>query len=130
MKLVIIRHADPDYENDSLTEEGIKEAEALKERIKKMNVSYCYCSPLGRAQETCFRAMEGSNVEVESKLWLREFEGKAFHGTYGIARAWDHKPNHCMVNEANFDKDAWANEPDMLAKEDYQWVVTNLESLL
>ena len=35
MRLVFVRHAEPDYENDSLTEKGFREAEILKERLKR-----------------------------------------------------------------------------------------------
>ena len=52
MKLVIIRHADPDYEKDSLTEKGWREAELLSERISKMEVTDFYVSPYGRAKDT------------------------------------------------------------------------------
>ena len=34
MKLLFIRHGDPDYTIDSLTEKGWKEAEFLSEKIK------------------------------------------------------------------------------------------------
>ena len=36
MKLIIIRHGDPDYEHDTLTEKGIREAKLLSERISKL----------------------------------------------------------------------------------------------
>lgn len=36
MKLVIVRHADPDYSIDSLTPTGWKEAELLSERLVKL----------------------------------------------------------------------------------------------
>ena len=34
MKILIVRHADPDYERDSLTPQGEIEAELLSERLK------------------------------------------------------------------------------------------------
>ena len=49
MNLVIIRHGDPDYEHDTLTERGWKEADILSTRIEKINVKDFYVSPLGRA---------------------------------------------------------------------------------
>ena len=52
MKLLIIRHGDPDYSIDSLTEKGWKEAELLKKRLLKLDISAFYVSPLGRAQAT------------------------------------------------------------------------------
>ena len=36
MKLVIVRHGDPDYTIDSLTEKGWKEAGYLAERLEKL----------------------------------------------------------------------------------------------
>ena len=50
MRLLIIRHGDPDYEQDSLTPKGWCEAELLSERISKMNIKDFYVSPLGRAK--------------------------------------------------------------------------------
>ena len=35
MKILIIRHGDPDYEHDSLTETGWTEASLLAERLYK-----------------------------------------------------------------------------------------------
>ena len=48
MKLVIVRHGDPDYSIDALTEKGWKEVEYLSERLAKLDVKEFYVSPLGR----------------------------------------------------------------------------------
>ena len=37
MRLIIVRHADPDYEKDSLTPVGWREAELAAKRIKKID---------------------------------------------------------------------------------------------
>lgn len=52
MKLVIVRHADPDYSIDSLTPTGWKEAELLSNRLVRMHADAYYVSPLGRANDT------------------------------------------------------------------------------
>ena len=52
MRIVIVRHGDPNYELDTLTETGWKEARLVAERIAKMDVKDFYVSPLGRAQDT------------------------------------------------------------------------------
>lgn len=49
MKILLIRHGDPDYTIDSLTKKGWKEAEYLSERLEKLDVKEFYVSPLGRA---------------------------------------------------------------------------------
>ena len=52
MKLVIIRHGEPDYEIDGLTEKGKVEADLLAERLAGFHMDENYVSPLGRARET------------------------------------------------------------------------------
>ena len=48
MKLIFIRHAEPDYSIDSLTEKGFYEAQLLAKRTAGWRVTDFYCSPLGR----------------------------------------------------------------------------------
>ena len=43
MKLLFIRHGDPDYTIDSLTEKGWKEAEFLSEKIAALDVRVFLC---------------------------------------------------------------------------------------
>ena len=46
MKLLLIRHGDPDYAIDGLTETGRREAALLAERIAPMEISEYYVSEL------------------------------------------------------------------------------------
>ena len=73
MRIIIIRHGDPDYINDSLTEKGVREAELLAKRLSKEKIDYVYCSPLGRAKKTCEIAIKEKNIKAEEIPWLREF---------------------------------------------------------
>ena len=74
MELFIIRHGDPDYARDSLTEKGVREAKLLSERMEKENIDYFYCSPLGRAQKTASYTMEKyPDKEMPTLEWAREF---------------------------------------------------------
>ena len=75
MKIMIIRHGDPDYETDSLTEKGIREAEALHDFLKDKKYDAAYCSPLGRAQQTARIAL-GKDAKITTLDWLREFDAK------------------------------------------------------
>ncbi len=65
MKLILIRHGEPDYSIDSLTEKGWKEADLLSERISKLSVSAFYCSPLGRAKDTAKATIQALHAEAE-----------------------------------------------------------------
>ena len=52
MRLMIVRHGDPDYEKDSLTEKGWREAGLLAHKLSVLDVKAFYVSPLGRAKAT------------------------------------------------------------------------------
>jgi signal transduction histidine kinase len=73
MKLLIIRHADPDYEKDTLTEKGWREAELLSNRLITLDIKEFYVSPLGRARDTANVTLKKMNRTAEVLPWLREF---------------------------------------------------------
>jgi probable phosphoglycerate mutase len=73
MKLIIIRHGDPDYSIDSLTEKGWREAKLLSDRISAIKVKKFYISPLGRAQDTASFTLKKMKRKAEVLPWLREF---------------------------------------------------------
>lgn len=52
MRIVFVRHGEPDYLNDCLTEEGRAQAAAAAERLAGEGISEIYASPCGRAAET------------------------------------------------------------------------------
>ena len=58
MKLVFIRHGDPNYELDTLTSTGWEEAQIVSDRVCQMDVKAFYCSPLGRAKDTAKATLE------------------------------------------------------------------------
>ena len=51
MRIIIVRHGEPNYEIDSLTEKGWKEAELASRKLQKLNIDNIYVSPLGRAKD-------------------------------------------------------------------------------
>ena len=75
MRLLLIRHGDPDYEHDSLTEKGVKEAELLADRLVGEPLTAIYVSPLGRAQRTAQATLSRLGREGKTCDWLREFSG-------------------------------------------------------
>ncbi len=108
MKLIIIRHGDPDYAMDSLTEQGWKEAELLSDRISAMDVKEFYISPLGRAKDTASITLKKMNREGNVLPWLREFHAPIMDENLGMERVtWDWLPaDWTRVNEY-YDKDLW-----------------------
>ena len=73
MRILLIRHGDPDYVNDTLTEKGRHEAALLAKRAVSMNMGECYKSPLGRAQDTAAPCLEATGKTAEILDWLQEF---------------------------------------------------------
>ena len=74
MRLIFIRHAEPDYSIDSLTEKGWREAKLLAERTKRWRVDEFYCSPLGRAKDTASFTLKECGREAVTCDWMREFD--------------------------------------------------------
>lgn len=72
MRLYIIRHADPDYENDTITKAGHKEAQALAKRMAAEGLDKIYCSPLGRAKDTMKYTADLLKMEYNIEEWTRE----------------------------------------------------------
>ena len=72
MRILFIRHGDPDYANDTLTEKGHREAAALAERAEALNMGACYVSPLGRARATAEYSLKRLGKTAETLDWLRE----------------------------------------------------------
>ena len=52
MRMIFVRHGEPDYEHDCLTETGRLQARAAAERLAGEGISRIYSSPNGRALET------------------------------------------------------------------------------
>ena len=73
MKLLIIRHGDPDYQHDTLTQTGWREAELLSCRLAQLEIAAFYVSPLGRAQDTAAPTLQKMNRSAKTLEWLREF---------------------------------------------------------
>ena len=70
MRLIFIRHGEPDYEHDSLTEKGRREAELVAQKVKEINPDFVYSSPLGRAELTCKYSQEVCGFDYEVLPWL------------------------------------------------------------
>lgn len=77
MRILLVRHGDPDYDTDSLTEQGVQEAEALASRADTLlRPDFCYVSPLGRARQTASYCLKVLGMEAETKDWLQEFPAR------------------------------------------------------
>lgn len=134
MKLILIRHGEPDYSIDSLTEKGFREAELLSKRIRKLPVSACYCSPLGRAKDTAKAALKALGTEAEILPWLREFHAPV-EDRAGEPKSipWDFMPGYWTKQEELYHKDLWFENEKMKTgpvKSEYDNVAAGLDEIL
>jgi len=116
MRLLLIRHGDPDYENDSLTPKGFKEAGLLSERLLKEKIDYAYVSTMGRAMKTAEPTLKAKGLEATYCDWLREFQVKIKRPDRGGDYApicWDWLPADWSKYEGFYRYDEWYNHPVM-----------------
>lgn len=135
MKILIVRHADPDYEIDGLTPIGRLEADALVPRLCPEGISAIYCSTLGRARLTAQPTAEALGIEVRHFEWLREFSYAEVKLPY-VEKAkccWDLLPEFANEKRRLYDPEGWREEDfikDSSVAECYDEVCRELDSLL
>jgi broad specificity phosphatase PhoE len=89
MRIFIIRHADPDYENNTITPAGHLEAQALAKRLTKLGLDRIYSSPLGRAMDTMKYTADALNIEPVVQPWTAELNWAGTASQFGPGAAWD-----------------------------------------
>ena len=77
MLLYIIRHGDPIYSPDSLTEKGHLQAQALAKRLSPLGFDRIFASPMIRAQQTAEPTCRALGMDMQIEDWMSE------------AKAWD-----------------------------------------
>lgn len=108
MRILFIRHGDPDYEHDTLTDKGIREAKLLSKRTAKWTVTQFYCSPLGRAQKTASYTLEKLGREAITYDWMKEFFYRVEDPVTGrIGVPWDFMPQYWTEIPQMYEKDGW-----------------------
>ena len=118
MRVLIIRHGDPYYPTDSLTEKGQREAQLLGERLMKEHITHAYVSPLGRAKRTAAPFLEKAGMEATELEWLREFP-VSLPAEYAYTTKWGedgrclwNMPPHAWTNVPGiYDAEAWRDAP-------------------
>ena len=135
MKLMIIRHGDPDYVHDSLTEKGWREAELLSEWIGGLDVSAFYVSPLGRAKDTAKPTLEKMGRTATECAWLHEFDAPINRPdvTHKKMITWDWLPQDWTKEPLFYDYKGWSEHPVMAesdVKSKYDRVMEGFDALL
>lgn len=73
MRIILIRHGDPNYEKDCLTELGHKQAKVAAERLLEEGIEEIYSSPQGRAMQTAEYFSKASGIQkIQTLDFIRE----------------------------------------------------------
>ena len=132
MKIVIVRHAEPDYLNDTLTEKGWKEAKLLSKRLCKIENPVFYCSPLGRAKDTASLTLKETGKTAQELDWLHEFKGKVRKGLK-VTSCWDRLPREWTKDLRYYSNEQWLETGLMKSlnvKKEYDKVCRGIDELL
>lgn len=113
MRILIIRHAEPYYPTDSLTEKGTREAELLSNKLIKEGITDIYVSPHGRAKLTAKPTADKLGIEPITLDWLRE---------YPQTLNWEYDTDFYkqMRSPWNMPPELWTNDPYIYSLEDWK----------
>ena len=81
MRIIFVRHGEPDYARDSLTEQGRIQAKACAERLRYEGIEEIWSSPLGRAAETAAAVSEALELPVRTLDFMRELHWGSMDGS-------------------------------------------------
>lgn len=134
MKISIIRHAEPDYKNNTLTEKGFREADLLGKYLKDEKIDAIYCSPLPRAKYTADAIVKYNKTKTyEVFEYLKEFNTRIDLPYKKNHLVWDLRPKYLNDNPLLYDKDRWLEVKEVNfdgIKSHYQSVKDLLGSIL
>ena len=135
MRILFVRHAEPDYSDDSLTEKGKREAKLLAIRAKDWKVKDIYVSPFGRAKETAEPLAKALDITPVTLPWLREYSYRVINPVHGRDTCpWDFIPTQVYEDEKMISQDDWVdagpNASNDEVKDNYPIVIKGLDELV
>ena len=127
MRLVFVRHGEPDYDKHSLTQKGFREAELLKDRLIRWKVDAFFTSPLDRAYLTARPTLDHLHAEAEVLEWMREFYFRLEDPVTGETHGpWDFYPEFWTAQEKLYDRDNWFDHEIFSSIPEYEQAVYRL----
>ena len=113
MRLILIRHGEPDAVTRRLTEKGRREADLLRDRVLNWkNIRAIYTSPLARAVETAEPSLRALGRTAEELSWLQEFDHPVvFTNGKPSSVAWDMSSDLLAEEPDYYDPDRFLDTP-------------------
>ena len=90
MRIVFVRHGEPNYEQDCLTPKGKLQAQAAAQRLLREKIEEVYSSTMGRAKETADAFCAASGLSYKTLDFMRELDWGSVDGTpiYADGHPW------------------------------------------
>ena len=112
MRILFVRHGQPNYEKNCLTEIGHRQARDTALRLRDEGIEAVYSSPYGRALETAQYTADALGLPVQVLDFMRELywgnsEGKP---VYAEGHPWE-TANELMRRDVNLNDPHWAEHP-------------------
>nr|MCR5032118.1 GNAT family N-acetyltransferase [Lachnospiraceae bacterium] len=131
-RFIFVRHGEPDYRHDTLTEMGKLQAAAAAERLKDEGIEEIYASTMGRAYETAAYTAEKIRKPITKLEFMREI-GWGGENLRDGGHPWTLGAH--MIDHENYDffNGDWKKHPDFAgnkALECYEKIGKEIDRLL
>ncbi len=136
MRIIFVRHGQPNYELDCLTEIGRRQAQDAALRLEKEGIEAVYSSPFGRAKETAQATAGLLGLPVQVLPFMHELywgnnEGKP---VFSHGHPWE-TANELMRRDVDISLPGWETHPlydnnvvvgevDRVARDTDAWMLT------
>jgi len=85
MRIIFVRHGEPNYEKDCLTPLGLRQAQACAERLRGEGIAEVFSSPFGRARETAAATARVLGLPVRILDFMHELHWGSADGSPVLA---------------------------------------------
>ena len=115
MRIYIIRHGDPNYDLDALTDRGHEQAKLLSERMIEEPIDKIYTSPQGRARQTAQYTADKFGLTPEVLPWLHEMEWGDLKGApYSSGNPWNSAEDMFVKRGILPKEDSWREDREFI----------------
>lgn len=128
MNLYFIRHGNPDYCRDCLTELGHKQADSCAEELLQLHIDEIFSSPMGRATETAQHLADKLGKDVLVEPWAHEVEQYAYRDDGSPTLAVQLEPEFLRSPELEALGDEWHTHPRFNGSEQIRDMVKTVET--
>ncbi len=136
MRLIFVRHGEPDYAKDCVTEKGAKQAEYAAERLKDEGIEKIFSSTMGRAMQTAEPLAKLLGLPVNTFDYMREVKWGSIDGTplFAGGHPWDIADEYARQGRDLTDPN-WRQDPlfannivtaqvDMIGEKTDEWLLS------